>query len=499
MARKKLKKVDSEGAAAAPLSRAWILALVGPVIAVLATFLWRRLRAPAWRSPTGALAGFEDAGARCGIAIVHASNFSRARFEREFQEQQPVLVRGLTADVAARREWDFGPFHASFGAHEGNLAIPLVTSQFGPNGNVIDGNAATLGAHLGRADDDDGAALLFDRTDGELARRLLAAHGTPPALAPIAPPAARGQSAYARVVSVGGPDAGLTLHFHGQTWLSLLRGVKLWFLLPPGGVDDHPEGASLLFARPSAWADKARLFAARGGARAPHVCEQRAGDVVYVPSLWYHATLNDGDALALGVQQTGHWTSEAHMRALFGRYPNISYVRYARADQEFFALLAQNPAAPATAGALRAALATMEACVAAEPHFFERRVEVAEKRAILSMVGGRVGSPGWYEALDAELAASWAAVASPAEAMWNDGEMTSAQFAALLVRLARKANNVKTRGGQATFKKYSAWAARVDKKTVAAFKAKKGTSSTSSMEVLPWKGIKASDIIRMGS
>ena len=83
--------------------------------------------------------------------------------------------------------------------------------------------------------------------------------------------------------------------------------------------------------------------------------------------------------------------------------------------------------------------------------------------------------------------------------MWNDGEMTSAQFAALLIRLARKANNVKTRGGQATFKKYSAWAARVDKKTVAAFKAKKGTSSTSSMEVLPWKGIKASDIIRMGS
>ena len=93
MPRKKLRKVDSEAAAAAPHSRALVLALVGPAIAVLTTFLWRRLRAPVWRSPTGALAGFEDAGARCGIAIVHASNFSRARFEREFQEQQVSLEK----------------------------------------------------------------------------------------------------------------------------------------------------------------------------------------------------------------------------------------------------------------------------------------------------------------------------------------------------------------------------------------------------------------------
>ena len=138
-------------------------------------------------------------------------------------------------------------------------------------------------------------------------------------------------------------------------YLTKFQGLAIFYLDGDLGtgkttlVREVLKSLGLLFARPSAWADKARLFAARGGARAPHACEQRAGDVVYVPSLWYHATLNDGDALALGVQQTGHWTSEAHMRALFGRYPNISYVRYARAEQEFFALLAQNPAAPATA------------------------------------------------------------------------------------------------------------------------------------------------------
>ena len=71
--------------------------------------------------------------------------------------------------------------------------------------------------------------------------------------APRAPSAARG-------------GAGFAMHSHDQTWLALLAGAKEWAVAPPHREDVAPWSAEALR------------------------CVQTAGDVVVLPSRWWHST-----------------------------------------------------------------------------------------------------------------------------------------------------------------------------------------------------------------
>jgi hypothetical protein len=78
---------------------------------------------------------------------------------------------------------------------------------------------------------------------------------------------------------IGGTGAGAQPHWHGPAWNWLARGKRKWLLWPP-------EGASYA---------QRHVSQATGPASAimkPLVCEQHAGDVVLLPALWGHATLN---------------------------------------------------------------------------------------------------------------------------------------------------------------------------------------------------------------
>jgi hypothetical protein len=69
------------------------------------------------------------------------------------------------------------------------------------------------------------------------------------------------------------------MHYHGHAVNSLAYGEKRWFLLPPARAV-YSKTPSLEYAQ-------ALLRGGQGGGEeAPLQCTQRAGDVMFVPTLW---------------------------------------------------------------------------------------------------------------------------------------------------------------------------------------------------------------------
>ena len=108
----------------------------------------------------------------------------------------------------------------------------------------------------------------------------------------------------------GGEGSGIPWHRHHAAWLVLLHGAKRWHLYPPSV---HPPG----IARRDAAAGPADTEAAADGGHAewmgtvlptlpeperPMEVVQRAGELMYVPEGWWHATANDLDGeLSVGI------------------------------------------------------------------------------------------------------------------------------------------------------------------------------------------------------
>jgi len=107
------------------------------------------------------------------------------------------------------------------------------------------------------------------------------------------------------ILSLGPSRAGLPFHEHEAAWLWLVHGRKQWFVLPPGSI---PDGATR-WKTTWQWLTGGRgnegtlsLPSATGALKGMLQCMQEPGEVVFVPTLWQHATLNIGTALGFGGQ-----------------------------------------------------------------------------------------------------------------------------------------------------------------------------------------------------
>ena len=97
---------------------------------------------------------------------------------------------------------------------------------------------------------------------------------------------------------VGPHGSGNPFHYHQQTWNALVAGRKKWQLVPPN-ASFYSE------LHPKEWLRRTGGDGAgetRGGAALE--CEQRAGDVLFVPALWGHLTLNLGESVGVATPFT---------------------------------------------------------------------------------------------------------------------------------------------------------------------------------------------------
>ena len=104
-------------------------------------------------------------------------------------------------------------------------------------------------------------------------------------------------------VAIGPAGSGSPFHFHNAALNALGFGEKRWLLLPP---------ATAQFSADDVWTwagaeeQRERLaeLAARGGLLQ---CDQRAGDLLFVPKMWGHAVVNTRTSVGVAVEFTGPW------------------------------------------------------------------------------------------------------------------------------------------------------------------------------------------------
>jgi len=101
------------------------------------------------------------------------------------------------------------------------------------------------------------------------------------------------------VMSTGPGGSGVAFHKHSAAWLIVLEGVKHWWLYPPGGPPSDEAYRALALCPASQIADAVQKLPL---ADRPLEITQRAGEGLFVPALWWHATYNVGPTLGIGSQ-----------------------------------------------------------------------------------------------------------------------------------------------------------------------------------------------------
>jgi len=101
------------------------------------------------------------------------------------------------------------------------------------------------------------------------------------------------------VMSTGPGGSGVAFHKHSSAWLIVLEGVKHWWLYPPGGPPTEEAYRALALCTAAEIADAVAKLPPKDR---PIEITQRAGEGLFVPALWWHATFNVGPTLGIGSQ-----------------------------------------------------------------------------------------------------------------------------------------------------------------------------------------------------
>lgn len=124
------------------------------------------------------------------------------------------------------------------------------------------------------------------------------------------------------VISTGNGGNGVAFHKHGAAWLVLQQGVKRWWLYPPSGPPTQEAYDQVALC--PAWKLPEVIAKLPQEAR-PIELTQRPGQGVYVPALWWHATLDEGPTLGVGSQYN---MADLDIMQCHRDFPDSAFVLY---------------------------------------------------------------------------------------------------------------------------------------------------------------------------
>jgi ribosomal protein L16 Arg81 hydroxylase len=243
--------------------------------------------APRWAAAraagewNGTVAHPETDTRRCTVPREDAAGLSRARFDAQYLERSPVIIRGATdaSDFARMTRktllvYCFGGFPVTLStANQHSYAkqdVPFgrYVAGFAPQRLDVSGAKSQLlfGDH-----DHAAWAPLFDHYRKPLAFIDTRYHSLSFGVAPS--------------------GTGVPFHTHGHVFAEVTHGRKRWFLAEPGQKPTYSGEATTL-----SWVlSEAGVVATETGA--VWDCVADVGDMIYIPTHWHHATLNLGEAV----------------------------------------------------------------------------------------------------------------------------------------------------------------------------------------------------------
>lgn len=277
----------------------------------------------------------------CGVARHSLKSLGPARFADEFKGRAPVILEGYKGIKRARKFFSPGALMDVAGdvaVQVGDAAEIVQAHGQGPHTATLREFVALM--RQLPASSDEATPYLFDR--GAFFAQPAAAVLLPKLPFPSGlihqrtrneePPSLMGfildgnnedgepVSSADNYLLLGGNGSSVGFHAHADSVVALLYGVKRWFIFPPDTVPRprwrDARGMASWAARRSRGDGEPGAAGSDSGSELIE-CVQRAGELLYVPEGWYHATLNYGETLAVA-QQARIGSSEWYRLRLLG-------------------------------------------------------------------------------------------------------------------------------------------------------------------------------------
>ncbi|XP_062041579.1 jmjC domain-containing protein 8 isoform X1 [Lepus europaeus] len=208
--------------------------------------------------------------------VERRADLSYAEFVQRYAFQRPVVLRGLTDNSRFRALCSREKLLASFGGRVVRLSTANTYSY-----RKVDLPFQEYVERLLRPQDpaslgNDTLYFFGDNNFTEWAS--LFGHYAPPPYGLLG-------TAPAHSFGVAGAGTGVPFHWHGPGYSEVIYGRKRWFLYPPEKTPQfHPNKTTLAWLRDT--------YPGLAPAARPLECTISAGEVLYFPARWWHATLN---------------------------------------------------------------------------------------------------------------------------------------------------------------------------------------------------------------
>jgi hypothetical protein len=267
---------------------------------------------------------------RCTVDIVAARGLAPARFLREFYLQKPVIIRDVDADL-----WDLRTLVAAHGAVMVATGTSSDLTKYRGSGtrSVALAELARRVLAKGHAAGATTEHFAFERNPAlfksirpSMPGRLMSAlnRSTTNFMADT------GQYTIDWYFSLGKRDSGVHMHHHTDGFALIHEGTKRFFFYEPWSRLPAITHRSRFPIRQ--WLDE-RVYPHLLESERPLECASKAGDLVYVPEGWWHATIVESDyALAVAAQLRKPVSAPGRMwRKIVDRYASdLSYLENSR-------------------------------------------------------------------------------------------------------------------------------------------------------------------------